>query len=69
MGIIQCSKETQAPRPDILAFDACDLSSIEEGKPPGPFVDYMIASQIGISFRSGDYQILGRLKASSRARR
>ncbi len=56
-------KDFDPPRLDILAFDACDLSSIEVANHWQPFVDYMIASQIGIPLPGWPYEtILGRLK-------
>ena len=53
------------PRLSLLAFDACDLAGIEVARHLRPFVDYMVASQIGIPLPGWPYdKILGRLRES-----
>jgi hypothetical protein len=60
------SQTGASPRLDILAFDACDLAGVEVAHHLSPFVDYMIASQIGIPLPGWPYHtILGRLKESA----
>ena len=56
------------PRLDIIAFDACDTSTIEIANLLEPFADFLIASQIGIPLPGWPYKlILERLKASQEA--
>ena len=50
------------PRLDIVAFDACDLASVEMAYQLYPFARYLLASQIGIPLPGWPYdQVLDRL--------
>jgi hypothetical protein len=52
----------ETPRLDILAFDACDIATIEIACQLDRFADYLVASQIGIPLPGWPYdQVLGRI--------
>jgi len=56
-------KEDEKPKLDIVAFDACDLASIEMAYQLYPFARYLLASQIGIPLPGWPYDsVLDRLK-------
>jgi hypothetical protein len=53
----------EKPQLDIVAFDACDLASIEMAYQLHPFAKYLLASQIGIPLPGWPYEsVLDRLK-------
>jgi hypothetical protein len=53
----------EMPKLDIVAFDACDLASIEMAYQLYPYADYLLASQIGIPLPGWPYdRVLDRLK-------
>ena len=53
----------ERPKLDIVAFDACDLASIEMAYQLHPFAKYLLASQIGIPLPGWPYdKVLERLK-------
>jgi hypothetical protein len=61
----QNSKDYQvdAPKLDVIAFDACDLATIEMAYQMRPFAKYLLASQIAIPLPGWPYNLtLGRLK-------
>jgi hypothetical protein len=55
--------DEEKPKLDIVAFDACDLASIEMAYQLYPFARYLLASQIGIPLPGWPYDsVLDRLK-------
>jgi hypothetical protein len=59
----QYYKGDEQPNLDIVAFDACDLASIEMAYQLYPFAKYLLASQIGIPLPGWPYDsVLDRLK-------
>jgi len=51
------------PKLDILAFDACDVATVELACQLEPFASYLLGSQIGIPIPGWPYdRILGRLR-------
>ena len=53
----------ESPRLDILAFDACDLSTVEMACQLRPFASYLLGSEIGIPIPGWPYdRILSRLR-------
>jgi hypothetical protein len=54
--------DDEKPKLDIVAFDACDLASIEMAYQLYPFARYLVASQIGIPLPGWPYdEVLDRL--------
>jgi cysteine peptidase C11 family protein len=50
------------PKLDIVAFDACDLATVEMACQLQPFADYLLASQIGVPLPGWPYEkVLTRL--------
>jgi hypothetical protein len=45
----------EAPKLDILAFDACDLSTVEVACQLQPFASYLLASEIGVPIPGWPY--------------
>jgi hypothetical protein len=55
--------QEEKPKLDIVAFDACDLASIEMAYQLYPFAKYLLASQIGIPLPGWPYdKVLDRLQ-------
>ena len=52
----------KTPKLDVIAFDACDISTVEVAVQVAEFADYMLASQVGIPLPGWPYtRILERL--------
>jgi hypothetical protein len=52
----------EQPKLDIVAFDACDLATVEMACQLEPFADYLLASQIGVPLPGWPYEkVLTRL--------
>jgi len=52
----------EQPKLDIVAFDACDLATVEMAYQLQPFADYLLASQIGVPLPGWPYEkVLTRL--------
>jgi hypothetical protein len=52
----------QTPKLDVIAFDACDIATVEAAVQVAEFADYMLASQVGIPLPGWPYtRILERL--------
>jgi cysteine peptidase C11 family protein len=59
----QVYADDEKPKLDIVAFDACDLASIEMAYQLYPFAKYLLASQIGIPLPGWPYnKVLDRLQ-------
>jgi hypothetical protein len=53
----------KVPKLDIVAFDACNVATVEMACQLAPFTDYLLASQIGIPLPGWPYdEVLDRLK-------